>query len=469
MATRDSWQFVNVSDFGAGTRVVPDMGSACPLTVSSAPAIAGDRLDSGFGVEYDSGVSGAEVSFGLPADLQGISLTGRVRILVSSSSFLRDPDLLSVGQDNFNGLEINLDPAIRDIVSYKHYISAPKGSTAYVSACYEDVNGVWCFSQDNLMDRSLVKGVSGEYGEILFKLLPPAFRQVDQDNGDSAAKLMRIFGTAFEDVSVEIDALAKSQDVLSIDAGRLAFIDRLVGWPTNLLLGSDIRRNETYESVSIFKRKSTSSAIDYAVQQTIGWSAKVYEGWVWSFGTNAFDPLQPVDWIEGEPDPNSTDDPANQNSGIWADIQTPSIRLWSPQDGVSSGSFRSGPSVLPDFSDWKKPSGVLVVLTPLPTRRTPINQIAIDRARKLSLELSPHYADVFIQIADFFSENINLQFSDESDDDIFATSDNSISIEFSISHASYVGYCAFSTFPAGGDLNSSNDRLIHTALRYTCA
>lgn len=112
---------------------------------------------------------------------------------------------------------------------------------------------------------------------------------------------------------------------------------------------------------------------------------------------------------------------------------------------------------------------MLVVLTPLPTRRTPINQIAIDRARKLSLELSPHYADVFIQIADFFSETMDLQLSDESDDDVFATSDNSISIEFSISHAAYVGYCAFSTFPAGGDLNNLNDRLIHTALRYTCA
>lgn len=468
MSLRDSWQFRSVLDYGAGSKRVPFLGENCSVSLESLPSVAGSTITDGLGNTLDTGEPGVVVSFGLPSDLEGAQLNGNVRILVSSNKFVRDPSAFDLTLTSLTPLEATLPLGLRDSVVYRHFIPAPQGTNVYVSLAYQESNGLWCFSPDNLFSRTLVRPELGEFGEKMYSSLPPSFRQADIDNDYALLKLIKILSASFDDANAQINQLKAAYDVANVDAGKLAYIDRIVGWPTHLLVNEDIRRLETLESVSIFKNKSTRGSIDYAMQQTIGWSAKIYDGSPWVLSTNFIQEQQPADWVEGLADPDSTLDPTAQATGIWEDSQQIGLTLWSPDDGAVSDSPVVGPSILPDFNSWKHPGGVLVSLTPTATKRTSLDSVARNRARSLALELVPHYVDVHLKVAEAYAESLDLALLDESDDDVFATSDNSISVEFSISHQASVGYCPFNTYPLGGDLNDSQDRLIHTALTYTC-
>lgn len=462
MANRDSWQFNSVLDFGSGSKRVGLLGRNCQISVESYPSVVGQIILDGLGNELDLSLPGVTVQLGLPNDTVDVQLTGRVRIFSSTSHFIRDP-----GNSAAQSIEMILPLGTRDAVVYRHRITAEPNSTVYVTVAYEESNGLWCFSPDYLFGRELCRGPYGVFGRRLYDLLPSAYRSESFEDSP-IGKLSKIFGSSFDDASSQISGLARGYDIDKTDAGRLAYIDRLIGWPTHLLVGENLRRLETLEAVSIYKNKSTRGAIDYAIQQTIGWSASVYDGKVWVLGTNFIQEQQPADWIEGQADSDSTDDPAVQNTGIWNDEQEVGLKLWSPADGAASDSPEVGPAVLPDFNSWKHPGGVLVSLSPTANQRTALSLIAINRARSLALQLVPHYVDVHVRVAEAYAESLDLALLDESDDDVFATSDNSISVEFSISHQASVGYCPFNTYPLGGELNDSQDRLIHTALTYTC-
>ena len=280
MATKDLWQFRSVIDFGLSTIPSHSLGSDCVITLESRPEVETYSLPDGFGGTLQPKAGDVVLTFGLPDDLPNYALNGTVRVICSTNEFPRDAGVFDATKVTYTDQEFNLDLAVRNQVIYRCLIPCVPSTTVYVSVFYYSAaNTVWITSPNHLMDRFVSRGSSGFWGLKHFDLLPRHTRKLDSDNADTLSRLFHLFGTSLDDLQSLMDYVAQSvYDPESVDAGKLPYIDRLLGWPTNFELKEVTRRQETAQAVSLWKAKGSARALDLVMQNTIGWAVDIFEG-----------------------------------------------------------------------------------------------------------------------------------------------------------------------------------------------
>lgn len=474
MSTKDLWQFRSVQEYGDNTLPIYDLGQGCPIRVDSYPYPSGHKINSYGGAVINVNAGDYVVTFGLPSDTQNYALNGKCRIITATKEFPRNIDNYDDTKETFVDKEFDLDVNNRDSLLYKTAISGIPNNIVYVSVMYySPLTDKWLTSPNHLMERTVVRGEQGEYGQIMFDQLPRYMRKEDKNYGDALFKVLSSLGTALDDFKPLLENIKDVSYLPSgVDAGRLPYIDTLLAWPTNFELREKLRRYETEQAVSLWKAKGSARALELVMQNTIGWDAEIFEGKDQILRTGRLNPdNQPADWIEGEIDEDSDLPFDQQNTGVWDDVSNPYFATWSPLTNAPPSSPNNRNMVLPSNDSWQNTNGVLIRLTPTLQSRTLLSGLALKKARNIVPLFVPHYAQVFFTVQDLFAENLKLDLASEFDDDydtIYPTEPMRLDIE--VSSIDNSGACLFYTWGYNETvLNNVQYRLSHNAINFTCS
>lgn len=468
MTMDNLWQFRFVDSFGDLGRRLDTLGKENPIVVESYSYP--DKTISALEGNVSLGDPCAIVRFNVPAT-NAVTLTGRTRILCSSVKFVRDPEELNTSLRDITDKEFNLDPADTD-TQYTTVVTSPASTMVYVSICFEADSGIWYFSPQYLMGRTLIRRPIGMWGDRLFASMPVYQQAQDDNNEDTLLRIFKLFGSSLDDAYSRISRPYSAYDYERIDAAVLPFIDRLIGWPTNFELPEDLRRRETGSAVDLWKAKGSSRALELVMQRTIGWDVEIFEGWR-HVARTAYRTLErPADWIEGEIDLDSQLPADQQPTGIWDDLSANQLMTWSARDGVPFNSVSSTILVLPSpDNDWKNTNGVLIRLYPSPTAKTTLTRLAIAKAKNLIPLFVLHSADVYFAIVDSYQETMKIGFSSEFDDDFGSRHANDIRLDI-LDHISKTksDKCLLKTWtlPEQSTTNDTKYRLYHSEIEFTC-
>lgn len=422
MATHESWQFSFVREIGEGTKSVPNLGYRSPLKVEISGLTSGSAPNEDF-PQIVTSSDHIRVSYSMPVDPQGYTLTGRVKILKKPKEFPRGylDSLASVVVDeDYSNVLNTLD---RD--EYFIFIDEQVTSSRiiwYYTVFYEATDGngatIWLFSPINSHDRgfALDSGLSA-FGQQMFDYFPSGIRTKDKSEGeDTLYRLCQILGKPLDEIKERLDQFSdKRFKPNDVDAAFIPYIDNLLGWPTNFELREGRRRFETEDALNVWKVKGTNNAFELVLQRITGWNVELHEGYNHIVTTatpeDALDAnTPPTGWVE------ATD-------GVWADQVNASPfngtpDLSNPDHNYFPGSLNNPFRVIHDSSTWLNMFGVLVQLTsPLSEGSPLLRNLAQEKIDRLLDYLAIHYANFKVQVADIYNENLILNgldsFSDE--------------------------------------------------------
>lgn len=451
----NKWQFRSVDAYANNGYLLDGFCEATPALIESFPYPAGHQERSGFGGYISVVAPCVLIKFGLPDDPDGFTLTGKARVLLSETHFPRDPE-----QDYREYTLVE-----RNSVKYAHSEPRVKDTILYVSVCYETDTGAWLFDPTYAMESVVIKGEHGVWGDRLFNLMPRYMRKVDVDNNDALARLMGVFGLAFDDVQSLLNTMKHSYDPSLVDAKYLPYIDRLLGWGTNFELSEELRRIETIEAVSLFKAKGSTRALELVMQRTIGWDVEVYLGRDFVLTTNKLSlGSAPADWIEGEADPNATTSPSEQNTGIWGNTAR-TFATWSDRDSVPINSTNSTIMLLPSTNGWKNINGVLVRLIEGTGARVSITNTVVKKIKNLLTLFVPSYADVYFVITSQTNESVLLRLEDLSN--IVQDDNDLVQLKLSFAETTTAAAPVYVFKSNESPMNDKSYRLAHSGLSYT--
>lgn len=297
---KDAWQFRFVSEFGSTTGRSSALGADVPLLVTRGNIPIGSNA----GTPADP-LSVTRpyllVQWGLPADVPGFALTGRVTIVRRSRGFSRDYADVSAGRVRVVA-SYNLTAEIGTIERGVYFGDRARlddrlgdgGDVWYYTIFYEcnTVAGTqWCFSPTYSFARNWayknVLDTAGKprsrYGDRLFAGLPRGIKILDfKEANDATYRLLQAVGRIFDQVDEELDQKLRTfYNVEEVDAAFLPYIDWLLGWPTNYELSEIKRRVETLNVTTLWKAKGTVAALELVLQTVTGWDIETVEGWKW--------------------------------------------------------------------------------------------------------------------------------------------------------------------------------------------
>jgi hypothetical protein len=472
MSTKDLWQFRSVQEYGDNTLPIYDLGQGATIRIDSFPYPVGHKIKDGFGNEIEAKGGDFVVSFGLPRDTANYALDGQCRIICSTQEFPRSSDLFDDTKESFTDKQFQLDVANRDSLLYRAVITGKPNSIVYVSVMYySPLTDKWLTSPNHLMDRVIIRGDHGNYGQIMFDLMPRYMRKEDVNYGNALFKLLSTLGLAFDDFKAILENSKNTYVPSAVDAGKIPYIDTLLAWPTNFELREKLRRYETEQAVSLWKAKGSARALELVMQNTIGWDAEIFEGKDQIMRTGQLTPtVQPIDWVEGEIDEDSTLPADQQATGIWNEINSPYFGTWSPTTAGASSSPQNRNLVLPSNDSWQNVNGVLIRLTPTADSKTLLSSLALKKAKNIVPLFIPHYAQVFFTVQDLYIETIRVDLSVEFDDDFDTIyPSEALRLDFEVDTLNNSGACLFYTWGFNDTvLNSTDYRLSHNGINFTC-
>jgi len=471
MATKDLWQFRSVQDYGDLTYKVYGLADNAEVTLDSYPYPEAHRISDGFGGFISPTPKDLVISFGMAEDIDRHVLTGRVRLIFSTLEFPRDAEAFDDTRSSYPDVEIDLDLAARGGSPYKILVNGVAETIIYASLFYYTQENIWITNPSTLMDRHLTRSKS-DFGQVMYDLLPRYYRKADADHDFTTRRVLELFGIALDDFQALQNHLKRSTyDVGSVDAGKIPYIDQLLGWPTNFELPEGLRRNETTQVVSLWRNKSSARALELVMQNTIGWNVEIYEGMDTVFRLNYVAPENPpADWIEGEADPESELPADQQPCGVWNDVQRSYTATWADNSSSPIRSTDNLNMILPSNEGWQNTNGVLIRLLPGARSKTLLSELALKKAKNIVPLFLPHYAQVFFTLTDLFVESLKLGFTSEFDDEFIQLPPiEDYRLDIGVESGKYKsGLCLFSTYPIPTEMNNTRYRLHHVEIEFTC-
>lgn len=423
MATHEGWQFANVSEIGYNSLVAPILGVNYPLSIEFSNHVDGTAPFEELPTIRVSG-DHIRVFYSIPSDPNGLTLTGRVKILKKTKEFPRavyDPNALAVVDEDYSSSLGSLD---RDQpFLFLDTLDVGGQKIWYYTAFYEVLTSsgetLWAFSPVYGLGRAfaLSSGVS-EHGLKAFEYMPRGIKVLDARNAINAEgplyRFLQMLGKPLDEIKERLDLFAYSRFKPEIvDAALIPYIDQLLGWPTNYKTSEVRRRNQTSNAVAIWKRKGANDALESVLQTLTGWDAELVEGYRYILTTATYDDsidatLPPADWDE------TTD-------GVWADLVqsrpfngTPDFSRAVDVSNSSSRNVR----VLADFSEnsWVNPYGVLINLIQTDLETALNAHTAIKEIKDILPLLAIHYARFAFALQDKYSDLIEISAVEASND-----------------------------------------------------
>lgn len=424
MATHEYWQFAFVKDTPDDTKALPRLGYSAPLVVETSNMPTGSRLadmpvgrtSSGLYPQGSSTTSGnhIRVYWAYPKDFGGYNLTGGLKVLRKTKEFPRSH------LDNQAETVVSISAgAIQTRDEYTLYVDNGlnlTNTTYYYTAFYEVMltgETLWAFSPINGHDRGFPLDADGEiYGKLLYDYFPRGIRLKDSTEGDeSLLKLCRIIGRAFDEASDQLDMFQETRYLPDrVDAALLPYIDHLLGWPTNFELSEKSRRDETGNTLDLWRSKGTTDSLKLALQETLGWSINLHYGYEYTVSTatieDALDPANP---------PNGWSEPID---GVWADIvsKRPFNGTMSTAHTYTPDSDGSSVRTLFNNTGWHNIYGLLIELVAPVVSSALSSTLARDKIMRIMPYLAMHYVNFNIKVVENYSEVLELSTTDDHED-----------------------------------------------------
>lgn len=462
MATHEYWQFAFVRELGAGTKSVPRLGYRSPLKVEVSNLPIGSIP---FEDQTQTSVTGnhIRVSYSLPEDTEGYTLTGKIKVLRKPKEFPRghlDSAADIVVNEDFSSNLMNIE---RDAYFlYLDHDVTDKKRVLYYTVFYEATdnqgNNHWLFSQISGIDRAfaLTTEVSN-FSNQIYDYFPKGIKIKDKAEGDlTLYRLCQVLGRPLDEIQERLNQYSEKRYLpLEVDAAFIPYIDHILGWPTNFELSELRRRNETVNAIDIWKAKGTNNAFELALQEITGWNVELHEGY-----RHVITTAMPEDYLDANTPPSGWEE---STDGVWADLVNAMPFNGTPDLSTPSGYLPNSPNnpfrVIYDGSSWVNFFGVLIQLTN-PLGNSPLlRDLAKEKIERLLPYLAIHYANFKVQVADIYTEKLSLNTSEIYDDDYLRDVDESgeLIITETVSHASESG--VLYTYPHTDPSQSANNVL----------
>ena len=464
MATHEYWQFAFVKEIGDGTKSLPRLGYTSPLKVEVSNLPVGSKPNE---EQFTTQVTGdhIRVSYSIPTDPTGYTLTGKVKILRKPKEFPRGYlDALAevVVDEDYSAVLATL---VRDeYILYLDHDVTKERRVLYYTVFYEaldaDSNTVWLFSQINSIGRAFaLTSETSYYGDKIYDYFPKGIKIQDKSEGAlTLYRLSQIMGRPLDEIQERLNQYAKKRYLpLEVDAAFIPYIDNILGWSTNFELSELRRRNETVNAIDVWKAKGTNDAFELALQELTGWNVELHEGY-----NHVITTALAEDFLDPNTAPQGWDE---QTDGVWADQVnampfngTPDLSI--PNQIYVPNSPNNGFRVIFNGDSWVNTFGVLIELTsPLSDRSPLLRDLAKEKIERFLDYLAIHYANFQVQVADIYYESLELNLNEIYDDDYVRNidEDGNLIITETVSHESNIG--VLYTYPNPDPTQSSTNTI----------
>jgi len=357
----------------------------------------------------------------------------------------------------------------------------PSFSTYYYTIFYK-VADTWVFDPNKSFAKqfALSNYISDDEpfskeGNKLFAQMPSWMQADDLESTATLYALCQIIGRLLDGVLDELSHHQRNaQSIADVDAGRIPYIDWLIAWPTNYEFPEIVRRRETKNALSVWRRKGARVALENVLQRLTGWNVTILEGWKWVIRT-ASDAVLPDDPPAGWEE---------ETDGDWYELreQVPDLNTVGDErvvlfDGVPVDMTSVLPSDTPTFGkdeEFKNDHGFLVILTTTSTTTT-VQEVVLAKLNKLLPILLPLFSTTVITFAYRTYETWVLAATDEFLGGTYDLSgDEPLTVAFDLSTNFFTpDVCDLRTVEDGdeetpGTLNDRYHWSPHSDLEYTC-